>query len=153
MIDYPHKKIYGLLGAPRAGKDTVAKYLQESRNFVSLAFADKIKEEYGLNKADFESAKISGHIDELRKDLWDFSDSKKKDDPLYFISQVLDDANSCKESNIFGRHQPVWGITCLEANLRDRQKLPYFGSPTNLFLLTGGAKSTQKQSLFLYRKD
>ncbi len=92
MISYPHKRIFGLLGAPRAGKDSVAKYLQESRNFVSMAFADKIKEEYGLNKGDFEAAKISGHIEELRKELWHFSASKKKDDPLYFIRQVLKEA-------------------------------------------------------------
>ncbi len=99
MIEYPHKRIFGLLGAPRAGKDSVAKYLQESRDFVSMAFADKIKEEYGLNKGDFEAAKISGQIEELRKELWDFSASKKKDDPLYFIRQVLKEA--------YGYHKQV----------------------------------------------
>lgn len=95
MIEYPHKRIFGLLGAPRAGKDSVAKYLQESRNFVAMAFADKIKEEYGLNKGDFEAAKISGDIDKLRQDLWNFSASKKKNDPLYFIRQVLEEASRC----------------------------------------------------------
>jgi len=98
MIDYPHKRIYALLGPPRAGKSTVAKYLQESRNFVALAFADKIKEEYGLDKEDFEAAKVSGHIGELRKKLWDFSDSKKKSDPLYFIKLVISEAIDTNQS-------------------------------------------------------
>ncbi len=98
MIEYPNKKIYGLLGAPRAGKTVVGKYLQESRNFVALAFADKIKEEYGINNADFELAKISNNIEELRTDLWNFSASKKKSDPLYFIRQVLEEAKDFDKS-------------------------------------------------------
>lgn len=98
MIVYPHKRIFGLLGAPRSGKDTVAKYLQESRNFVAFAFADKIKEEYGISKEDFEAAKITGDIERLRQELWDFSAKKKLEDPQYFIRLVMEEATNTKES-------------------------------------------------------
>lgn len=98
MINYPHKRIFGLIGAPRSGKDTVAKYLQESRNFVAFAFADKIKEEFGVSKGDFEAAKISGNIEQLRQELWDFSAKKKLEDPQYFIRLVMEEIATAKES-------------------------------------------------------
>jgi len=98
MIEFPYKRIYGLLGGLRVGKDTVAKYLQESRNFVSMAFADKIKEEFGISKKDFELAKITGKIDQLRQDLWDFSAKKKEKDPEYFIKGLVSDALEKEES-------------------------------------------------------
>lgn len=91
MVNYPEKRVFALLGAPRSGKDTVARYLVESRNFVKKAFADKIKEEFGVSNEDFEMAKISGKIDNLRKELWEFSEIKKKDDPEYFIRLVIDE--------------------------------------------------------------
>lgn len=100
MIDCPIKKIIGLIGAPRSGKDTVAKYLQESRNFEVLAFADQIKQEYGINKEDFEAAKLTGEIDKLRQELWDFSSAKIKIDPLYFIRPVIQIAESSERSII-----------------------------------------------------
>ena len=100
MIDFSKKRIYSLLGSPRSGKDTVAKYLQESRNFVTMAFGDKIKEQFGISIEDFELAKVSGDIDKIRKDLWDFSTSKIKqyNDPAYFIRSLMDDAISEKRS-------------------------------------------------------
>lgn len=90
MEYYGKKRIFGILGSPRVGKDLVAKYLRESRNFVPLAFADKIKEEFGISKEDFEMAKVSGKIEQVRKDLWEFSAEKKKDNPLYFIEKVIE---------------------------------------------------------------
>lgn len=98
MINYPHKRIFGLIGAPRSGKDTVARYLQESRNFVAFAFADKIKEEFGVSKEDFEAAKISGDIEQLRQKLWDFSAQKKLEDPQYFIRLVMEEVANTEES-------------------------------------------------------
>lgn len=98
MIKFPYKKIYGLLGAPRSGKDAVVKYLQESRNFVAFAFADKIKEEYGISKEDFEMAKISGDIGQLRQKLWKFSAEKKSKDPNYFIRLVMEEAVNTEQS-------------------------------------------------------
>ena len=89
MVVFPKKRIFGLIGTPRSGKDTVANYLQETRNFVAMAFADKIKEEFGISNADFEAAKIAGNIEDLRKKLWDFSAIKKTNDPLYFIRKVM----------------------------------------------------------------
>lgn len=89
MLEFPQKRIYCLIGIPRSGKDTVAKYLQESRNFEVFAFADKIKEEFGITKEDFEAAKITGDIEKLRRDLWEFSKEKTKNNPLYFIDKVI----------------------------------------------------------------
>lgn len=80
------------------GKDTVAKFLQESRNFVAVAFADKIKEEYGVSIEDFEAAKISGEITKMRAELWKFSAEKKKEDPLYFIRKVMEDVVNSDKS-------------------------------------------------------
>jgi hypothetical protein len=98
MVKYPNKRIFGLIGAPRSGKDTVARYLQESRDFASVAFADKIKEEYGISNEDFEAAKITGEINRLRQELWDFSAEKKKDDPEYFIRLVMEEAATTERS-------------------------------------------------------
>lgn len=92
------RRIFGLVGAPRAGKDVVAKFLQETRNFDVLAFADKIKEEFGISKEDFEAAKISGDIKSIRKELWAFSDRKKAEDPMYFINKVVEQANLSNNS-------------------------------------------------------
>lgn len=100
MIAFPYKRIFGIIGAPRTGKDTVAKYLQESRDFVPMAFADKIKEEFGISKEDFEAAKIAGNIDELRNKLWEFSATKKAVDPMYFIKKTMDAAVNAKKSVI-----------------------------------------------------
>jgi hypothetical protein len=91
MINFPYKKIYGVLGADRAGKNTVANYLQETRNFATFAFADKIKQEFGISKEDFEASKIAGNIEDLRQKLWDFSASKREKDPFYFIRKVIND--------------------------------------------------------------
>ena len=100
MITHPMKRIYGLIGKPRSGKDEVARFLQENRGFTRMAFADKIKGEMGISPEDFEKAKITGEIDKLRQDLWDFSASKKKDDPLYFVKQVMQEAYDCSTSVI-----------------------------------------------------
>jgi hypothetical protein len=98
MVKYPNKRVFGLIGAPRSGKDTVARYLQESRNFASMAFADKIKEEYGITNEDFETAKITGEIDRLRKELWDFSARKKQDNPEYFVKLVMEETVKIERS-------------------------------------------------------
>jgi len=92
MIGFPIKRIFRLIGVPRAGKDSVAKYLQETRGFATLAFADRIKEEFGISKEDFELAKISGDIARVRQELWDFSEEKREKDPLYFVRRVMEDA-------------------------------------------------------------
>lgn len=98
MIVFPFKRIFGLIGAPRAGKDSVAQFLQETREFEPIAFADRIKEEFGISKEDFEAAKIAGNIDSLREQLWAFSAEKKKDDPLYFINLVIRDTLANQDS-------------------------------------------------------
>jgi adenylate kinase family enzyme len=89
---FPYKRVFGLIGAPRSGKGSVANFLTETRNFKQMAFADQIKEEFGINKEDFEAAKIAGNIKELRDELWAFSASKKKEDPMYFINKIVEKA-------------------------------------------------------------
>lgn len=98
MIDFPFKRVMGLIGAPRVGKDEVARFLQETRGFVAFAFADRVKEEFGISKEDFEAAKIAGNIKELRDKLWAFSEDKKRNDPEYFIRLVMERAVGIEES-------------------------------------------------------
>lgn len=98
MVEFPCKRIFGLVGPPRAGKDVVANFLVETRDFKKLAFADRIKTEFGISKEDFEAAKIAGNIEELRTRLWDFSAKKKAEDPEYFIRLVMEEAVKSEES-------------------------------------------------------
>jgi len=100
MVVFPKKRIYGLISMPRGGKDTVANYLKETRDFVTMAFADQIKDEFGISKSDFEAAKIAGNIEILRKKLWEFSAQKKEIDPMYFIKKVMDNAIDSKNSTV-----------------------------------------------------
>lgn len=94
MIGTYVNRVFGLVGAMRTGKDSVANFLIETRGFTRMAFADQIKKEFGISNADFEAAKIAGNIEELRKRLWAFSAEKKKNDPLYFIKKVIDKARN-----------------------------------------------------------
>lgn len=98
MIVCPFKKMIGLIGAPRSGKNTVADFLQQTRGFVPMAFADKIKEEYGISKEKFEAAKMTGNIDNLRTELWNFSAKMKESNPNHFIDKVMQDAINIRES-------------------------------------------------------
>jgi hypothetical protein len=98
MIAFARKRIFGLIGAPRSGKDEIAKYLIETRGFEALAFADQVKEEFGISKEDFEAAKIAGNIEELREKLWNFSAKIREKEPLHFIKNVIDKANKTSKS-------------------------------------------------------
>lgn len=97
-IEFPYKRLYGFIGAERSGKDKIADFLTETRSFEQYAFADQIKEEFGIAKEDFEASKIAGNITDLRKRLWDFSAKKKEKDPLYFIRKVIDKAQKSIKS-------------------------------------------------------
>ncbi len=97
-ILYPFKRVYGLIGAPRSGKDLIANFLVETRGFTKIAFADQIKLEFGISDADFDAAKSTGSDLELRNKLWDFSAEKKKNDPEYFIRTVINKINALQES-------------------------------------------------------
>jgi len=94
MLVFPKKRIWSLVGVPRVGKGSLAQYLVDTRGFTALAFADQVKEEYGISKEEFESAKIAENIEELRQKLWDFSAKIKAKDPLHFISGVMEKAVS-----------------------------------------------------------
>lgn len=100
MINMYGNKIYGLIGAVRSGKDSIANFLTETRGFKQMAFADQIKEEFGISKEDFEAAKIAGNIEELREKLWEFSAAKREKNPFYFIRKVIDKATSHEGSVI-----------------------------------------------------
>ena len=100
MIKFPFNRIWGLIGGTRVGKNSVADFLSETRGFVQMAFADQIKEEFGISLEDFEDAKIAGNIEELRDKLWAFSAEKKKEDPNYFIKKVVRKAEKSEQSVI-----------------------------------------------------
>jgi hypothetical protein len=99
-VVFPFRRVFGLVGAIRTGKDSVANFLSETRGFVQIAFADQIKEEFGISKEDFEAAKIAGNIEELRDKLWTFSADKKKEDPNYFIKKVTEKTEQLEQSVI-----------------------------------------------------
>lgn len=92
------KVIFGLLGAPRSGKDSVSRFLEDNYQFKSIAFADFIKIEFGISKEAFEEAKNTPQIDELRTELWKFSATKKAEDPWYFIKKAMEFAHNNVES-------------------------------------------------------
>ena len=98
MIGFPFKRVFGLIGGMRVGKNEVANFLTETRGFEQLAFADQVKDEFGISKCDFEAAKIAGNIEELRNKLWSFSAEKKKNDPEYFIKKVIKRAMDSNKS-------------------------------------------------------
>jgi len=98
MIRFPHKRVFSLIGPPRVGKDEVANFLKETRGFTIMAFADQIKQEFGISKEDFEAAKISGNIDKVRQELWDFTEEIKKSDPHHFIRGVIDRVEASENS-------------------------------------------------------
>ena len=91
MIKFPNKVVIGLVGPPRAGKDQVANFLKETRNFAIFAFADQLKTEFGISKEDFEKlkTKLSCEAEHIRQELWEFSAAVKKVDPLHFIRGVM----------------------------------------------------------------
>lgn len=83
----------GIIGAPRAGKDTIASYLVENKGFLRLAFADQIKNEYykisGFTEYDFK--KRNEKEDEIRNGLWEYSKkAMEQNGQYYFIDQVLE---------------------------------------------------------------
>lgn len=93
-----NKVLFGLIGAPRAGKDSVSSYLETKYGFQSIAFADFIKKEFGISKEHFEELKKTPKIDAVRKQLWDFSAAKKQQDPLYFINKTMEFASKSNSS-------------------------------------------------------
>lgn len=100
MIVFPFKRVWGVIGATRSGKDSVAAYLKETRNFTPLAFSDQIKEEFGISKEEFEAAKNTNRIEALRKELWDFTARIKQSDPLHFVRGVMGKIEDTKTSVI-----------------------------------------------------
>lgn len=125
-VVYPKKKILGLIGPPRCGKDTVAEFLVQNHGYKRLAFADRIKTEYGISIEDFEAAKISGKIEEVRQALWEFSQEKYKDDPQYFIKSVMQEAVNSKQSVIITDIRTLGEIESFYAYPHDFIRKIYF---------------------------
>lgn len=100
MLKFPKKRVYGLLGAPRSGKDAVAQYLKETRGFEVFAFGDQIKEEFGISIEDFESAKISGDIEKVRNEIWAFSEQVRAKDPMHFINRIVEKIKASRNSAV-----------------------------------------------------
>lgn len=90
----------GLIGAPRAGKDTFADFLIKFKGFKKLAFADQIKKEYFL-VSNFTEEHFKGTSQEqmIRDDLWAYSDKMRKDyGDLHFINPVIKEMVECSEN-------------------------------------------------------
>lgn len=82
----------GIIGAPGAGKDTLANYLVENKGYIRLAFADQIKKEYyavsGYTEEQFKSR--DGEEKVIRDGLWSYSaEMKEKNGWDYFIKPVM----------------------------------------------------------------
>lgn len=86
--------IIGLIGAPEAGKDTVADFLVE-KGFTKFAIANEIKKGYyaesGYNEEQFKAARGTRLEQDIRDGLWNFSAKKCKEvkNPTYFMCLVL----------------------------------------------------------------
>jgi hypothetical protein len=169
MIRFPYKRVFGCIGAQRSGKDTVAEYLHETRGFTVLAFADQIKEEFGISRDDFESAKLTGQIERLRQELWDFSAGIRKDDPNHFIRGVIEKVEAASESVIVtdirtmdellamcGCSIPakVYWVHGREGDLDNGMiagsKLPYTSPTYDTFIATGRLKNIENSKSGLY---
>lgn len=130
MVYFPHKRVWGLIGPQRAGKNTVARFLKESRNFDSFAFADQIKEEFGISVDDFEATKHTNNIESLRNSLWDFSaEQKKKRGSRCFIDPILKKAHKSEKSVV---------ITDIRTEEEFNAFFEYFGDRNNTRVYTVG---------------
>jgi len=94
----------GLIGAPGAGKDTFADFLVNNKNFIKLAFADRIKEEYykfsGITEEYFKSVRGQSEEQKIRDGLWSYSDEmRKKFGKLHFVSPVVGEVRN-SDSNV-----------------------------------------------------
>lgn len=86
--------IIGLIGAPKAGKDEIAKFFV-FKGFKRLAFADKIKESFyaetGYTEEQFKQSRGTELEQIIRDSLWDHSARIcDKFGAKYFINQVVD---------------------------------------------------------------
>jgi len=86
--------IIGLIGAPGAGKDTVADFLVE-KGFAKFAVADEIKKGYyaesGYSEEQFKAARGTELEQKIRDGLWKFSAEKCKEveNPTHFMHLTL----------------------------------------------------------------
>lgn len=93
----------GIIGAPGAGKDTLADYLVENKGFLKIAFADQIKNEYydisGYTEEQFKSR--DGKEQEIRDGLWEYSAKMKEEHGQdYFIKPVMNVVRESKKPTI-----------------------------------------------------
>lgn len=83
-------QVVGLIGAPGAGKDTVADFFVK-KGFTKFAIADEIKKGYyaesGYNETQFKTSRGTQLEQEIRKGLWEYSERKCKEfeNPCYFM--------------------------------------------------------------------
>lgn len=88
-------QVVGLIGAPKAGKDTIADFLV-NKGFVKFAVADEIKKGYyaetGYTEEQFKLARGTELEQKIRDGLWNFSARKCKEleNPCYFMYLVIE---------------------------------------------------------------
>lgn len=113
----------GLVGPPRAGKDTVAEWLCERKGFQRFAFADKIKDEYfaslGLTDAEFEKLKGTDEEGRIRDGLWRYSDEMRAaHGTFHFIDKVLHDIRVCSRNVVVTDIRTREELTTVRIDLR-----------------------------------
>lgn len=90
----------GIIGAPGAGKDTIANYLIENKGYKRFAFADQIKKEYydisGFSELEFKGRGIIEQ--DIRDGLWEYSAKIKNiRGPTCFIDPVIEELVNCNK--------------------------------------------------------
>lgn len=113
----------GLIGPPRAGKDMVADWLVEQKEFRRFAFADKIKQEYfaeiGITPEEFEGAKGTERGGRLRDGLWAYSDRMRElNGTFHFIDMVLSDVRSSMRNAVITDIRTKAELTTAHIDLR-----------------------------------
>ena len=95
-------KVIFLSAKRRAGKDTLADYMQNRYGFIKVAFADQLKnevaEKMSINRNEFDDdtlkeLKPNGSNYTRRQLLQQYGGSKRREDETYFVRKAVEQIN------------------------------------------------------------
>ena len=95
-------KVVFLSAKRRAGKDTLANYMQNRYGFIKVAFADQLKnevaEKMSINRKEFDDdtlkeLKPNGSNYTRRQLLQQYGGSKRREDETYFVRKAVEQIN------------------------------------------------------------